>query len=141
MALATLTTKGQVTIPKKIRESLKLHTGDKIEIIVTANREAIIRPVSKKVDDIFGKLHKPGRKAVDLEAIDDAIKSFMNSKADTLVSIREVPSHYNPHWVFGTDPHRIDYSSVFAVVYLFDSYQLSFLLVAYLRVFHMFGFA
>ena len=80
MALATLTTKGQVTIPKIIRESLKLNTGDKIEIIVTAKREAIIRPVSKKVDDIFCKLHKPGRKAVSLEAMDDAIRNRMRDK-------------------------------------------------------------
>ncbi|MEA1933805.1 MAG: AbrB/MazE/SpoVT family DNA-binding domain-containing protein [Thermodesulfobacteriota bacterium] len=80
MALATLTTKGQVTIPKKIRESLKLHTGDKIEIIVTEKREAIIRPISKKVDDIFCKLHRPGRKAVTLEAMDDAIRNRMKDK-------------------------------------------------------------
>lgn len=80
MALATLTTKGQVTIPKKIRESLNLHTGDKIEIIVTEKREAIIRPISKKVDDIFCKLHRPGRKAVTLEAMDDAIRNRMKDK-------------------------------------------------------------
>ncbi len=80
MALATLTTKGQVTIPKKIRESLKLHTGDKIEIIVTEKREAIIRPISKKVDEIFCKLHRPGRKAVTLEAMDDAIRNRMKDK-------------------------------------------------------------
>jgi len=80
MALATLTTKGQLTIPKKIRESLKLHTGDKIEIIVTEKREAIIRPISKKVDDIFCKLHKPGRKAVTSEAMDDAVRNRMKDK-------------------------------------------------------------
>ncbi|MDL1975373.1 MAG: AbrB/MazE/SpoVT family DNA-binding domain-containing protein [Deltaproteobacteria bacterium] len=80
MALATLTTKGQVTIPKIIRDSLKLNTGDKIEIIITDKREAIIRPVSKKVDDIFCKLHKPGRKAVSLEAMDDAIRNRMRDK-------------------------------------------------------------
>ncbi len=80
MAIATLTTKGQVTIPKKIRESLKLHTGDKIEIIVTEKREAIIRPISKKVDDVFCKLHNPGRKAVTLEAIDDAVRNRMKDK-------------------------------------------------------------
>jgi len=79
VALATLTTKGQVTIPKKIRESLRLHTGDKIEIIVTEKREAIIRPISKKVDDVFCKLHKPGRKAVSLEAMDDAIRNKMKA--------------------------------------------------------------
>ncbi len=80
MALATLTTKGQVTIPKTIRDSLKLNTGDKIEIIITDKREAIIRPVSKKVDDIFCKLHKPGRKAVSLKAMDDAVKNRMRDK-------------------------------------------------------------
>ncbi len=80
MALATLTTKGQVTIPKIIRDSLKLNTGDKIEIVITEDREAIIRPVSKKVDDIFCKLHKPGGKAVSLETMDDAIKNRMRDK-------------------------------------------------------------
>jgi len=80
MALATLTTKGQVTIPKKIRESLKLHTGDKIEITLTAKREAIIRPISKKVDDVFCKLHKSGRKPVSVEEINKAIKNRMKNQ-------------------------------------------------------------
>lgn len=80
MTLATLTTKGQVTIPKDIRDSLKLHTGDKIEIIVTENREAVIRPVSKKVDDIFCKLHRPGQKAASLDEIDNAVRKRMKDK-------------------------------------------------------------
>lgn len=80
MVLAKLTTKGQVTIPKEIREFLKLHTGDKIEIIVTEKREAIIRPVSKKVDDVFCKLHRPGKKAVTLEAMGDAVRKRMKEK-------------------------------------------------------------
>lgn len=80
MALATVTTKGQVTIPKTIREALKLQTGDKIEIIVTDKREAIIRPVSKKVDDIFCKLHQPDKKAVSLEAMNDAIRNRIRDK-------------------------------------------------------------
>ena len=81
MALATLTTKGQVTIPKQIRETLKLRTGDKIEIIVTKDREALIRPMSKKVDDIFRKLYQPGRKTVSVESMNDAIKNRMKGKA------------------------------------------------------------
>ena len=80
MTLATLTTKGQVTIPKEVRDSLKLHTGDKIEIIVTENREAVIRPVSKKVDDIFCKLQKPGQKTVSLEEIDNIVRKRMKDK-------------------------------------------------------------
>ena len=80
MALATLTTKGQVTIPKIIRDALKISTGDKIEIIVTEKREAIIRPVSKKVDDIFCKLHKAGKKAVSIEDMNDAVRNRMRDK-------------------------------------------------------------
>ncbi len=33
----------------------------------------------KKVDGIFGKLHKPGRKALSLEAMDEAIKNRRSS--------------------------------------------------------------
>ena len=53
MALATITRKGQVTIPKSVRDSLMLSTGDKIEFVVTDKREALIRPISKKVDEDF----------------------------------------------------------------------------------------
>ena len=74
MVLATITSKGQVTIPKEVRESLHLHAGDKIEILVKENGEAIIRPVLKKVDDLFCKLKKPNQKTVSVEEMNQAIK-------------------------------------------------------------------
>ena len=74
MTLVTITTKGQVTIPKKIRELLNLKSGDKIEIVSTEKGEAIIRPVSKKVDDVFCKLYDPNRKMITVEDMDEAIK-------------------------------------------------------------------
>ena len=77
MALATITTKGQITIPKSIRDSLMLSTGDQIEFIVTDKREALIRPISKKVDEVFGILHKPGRKTVSVEEMDAKIRQRM----------------------------------------------------------------
>ena len=77
MALATITTKGQVTIPKSVRDSLMLNTGDKIEFLVTDKREALIRPISKKVDEVFGILHKPGRKTVSVEEMDATIRQRM----------------------------------------------------------------
>jgi AbrB family looped-hinge helix DNA binding protein len=80
MTQATLTKKEQVTILKEIRESLRLHTGDKIEIIITDKREAVIRPVSKKADDIFCKLLSSVRKAVSPEAIDDAVRKRMQDR-------------------------------------------------------------
>jgi len=79
MSLATLTSKGQVTVPKKIRDSLRLHTGDKIEFIITETKEALLRPVTKKVDDVFGKLHKPGRKPISVEEMDSVIRQKMQA--------------------------------------------------------------
>ncbi|MFK5925356.1 MAG: AbrB/MazE/SpoVT family DNA-binding domain-containing protein [Desulfuromusa sp.] len=81
MPLATLTSKGQLTIPKEIRDSLNLHSGDKIEIIVTGNMEAIIKPVTKKVDDVFCKLHKSNRQPVSINAINQAIAERIKDKS------------------------------------------------------------
>jgi AbrB family looped-hinge helix DNA binding protein len=77
MTLATLTSKGQITIPKTVRNSLKIKSGDKVEFIVTENREALIRPITMNVDDVFGKLHSNKRKPVSIEKMDEAIKKRM----------------------------------------------------------------
>jgi AbrB family looped-hinge helix DNA binding protein len=77
MTLATLTSKGQITIPKTVRDSLKIKSGDKVEFVVTESREALIRPINMNVDDVFGRLHKNRRKPVSVEKMDDAIKKRM----------------------------------------------------------------
>jgi len=38
------------------------------------------RPDSKKVDDVFCKLFKPGRKAVSPETMDDAVRRRMRDR-------------------------------------------------------------
>ena len=80
MTMATLTSKGQVTIPKTVRDSLKIKSGDKVEFVVTENREALIRPVTMNVDDVFGKLHDDKRKPVSVEKMDAAIKHRMRGE-------------------------------------------------------------
>lgn len=74
MTTATLTTKGQVTIPKAVRDSMQLNAGDRVEFIITDGGEALLRPITKKVDDVFGKLHKTGRKPVSVEQMDAEIR-------------------------------------------------------------------
>lgn len=43
---ATVTSKGQITIPKEVRESLELKSGKKI-VFVIRGKEAIMMPKSK----------------------------------------------------------------------------------------------
>ncbi len=80
MALATLTTKGQITIPKAVRDYLRVHAGDKIEFVITENREALLRPITKKVDDVFGRLHVTGRKPVSIEKMDAGIRENVRER-------------------------------------------------------------
>ena len=74
MALATLTNKGQVTIPRTIRESLGLHPGDKIEFVVLENGKSYIKPITKRVDDVFGRLQKPGMEPVSVDEMNEKLK-------------------------------------------------------------------
>ena len=61
MVTATLTSKGQLTIPKAVRDSLHLHAGDRVEFVVHGDSEATLKPVTKSVDEVFGRLHRPGQ--------------------------------------------------------------------------------
>ncbi len=80
MPVATLTSKGQVTIPKIVRDALRLQAGVKLEFILSSNGEVLIRPVTKKVDDVYGMLHRPGRKPVSVEEMDSAIARRIKAK-------------------------------------------------------------
>jgi CMP-N-acetylneuraminic acid synthetase len=35
--------------------------------------------------------------------IDECIEKFTQTEADTLISVKKVPDHFNPHWVFEND--------------------------------------
>ena len=77
MALAKITSKGQVTIPKAVRDSLKVYAGDKIEFVITEDGQALIRPVTKKVDDVYGRLYKPDRKPISIEKMNAGVRQKM----------------------------------------------------------------
>ena len=74
MQQTTLASKGQITIPKFVRDSLALHAGDKIEFVLTENNEVLLRPVTKKVDEVFGRLFKADRPAIDIDEMDARLK-------------------------------------------------------------------
>jgi len=77
MVIATITSKGQITIPKSVRNSLNLHTGDLVAFSVHGPSEVVMTPVTKSVDEVFGLLHKPDRKIRTVEEMNAAIKARM----------------------------------------------------------------
>ncbi|MFZ4802851.1 MAG: AbrB/MazE/SpoVT family DNA-binding domain-containing protein, partial [Chlorobium sp.] len=54
MPITTMTSKGQVTIPKEIRDLLELHSGDRLEFTFEKGGRLVVTPVKKNVDDLYG---------------------------------------------------------------------------------------
>ena len=61
---ATLTSKGQTTIPKEIRDSLGMKAGDRMTFTLMPDATVVMRVKSKSLTKLAGALHKKGRKPV-----------------------------------------------------------------------------
>jgi len=61
MATATLTSKGQITIPVSVRLALGLDTGSRVEFVDNGNGQFSIVPVTSPVIALKGMLGKPSK--------------------------------------------------------------------------------
>jgi antitoxin PrlF len=59
VATATLTSKGQVTIPAAVRTALGLETGSRIEFVETAKGQFAIVVATSPVGNLKGILRRP----------------------------------------------------------------------------------
>jgi antitoxin PrlF len=79
MPSASLTSKGQVTVPKAIRDHLKVKTGDRLDFVIDGD-QILLRPGTRDIRSLRGMLHRPGRKALSVEKMDAAIARFHGPK-------------------------------------------------------------
>ena len=66
---ATLTSKGQTTIPKEIRDSLGMKAGDRMTFTLMPDATVVMRVKGKSLAELAGTLHKKGRKALSVEQL------------------------------------------------------------------------
>ena len=66
---ATLTSKGQTTIPKEIRDSLHMKAGDRMTFTLMPDGTVVLRLKSKSLTELAGVLHQKGRKPVPVEQL------------------------------------------------------------------------
>ena len=71
---ATLTSKGQITLPKDLREKLSLSAGDRVEFIFEEDQSVRLVPKHIPVGQLKGMLPKPS-KAVSLEEMENAVRT------------------------------------------------------------------
>ena len=65
----TLTSKGQTTIPKEIRDSLGMKAGDRMTFTLMPDGTVVMRVKGKNVMELAGVLHKKGRKPVPIKQL------------------------------------------------------------------------
>jgi AbrB family looped-hinge helix DNA binding protein len=73
MSTATMTSKGQITVPKEVRDDLKLQPGSKVMFVKVAPNHYRLVARTGKIEDLFGVLHRPGQRTLSIEEINEGI--------------------------------------------------------------------
>jgi AbrB family looped-hinge helix DNA binding protein len=73
MTAATLTSKGQITIPVAVREKLGLATGDRVEFVEVGPGEFALKAATEDVRVLKGMVPRPA-KPVSVRAMNAAIR-------------------------------------------------------------------
>jgi antitoxin PrlF len=79
MPSATLTSKGQITIPKEVRDALGLEAGDRVDFVAEKEGEYKVVPATRDVRELKGIVPKP-KKPVSVEEMNRAIARRASSR-------------------------------------------------------------
>ena len=75
---AKLSSKGQTTIPKEVRDYLRLSPGDRV-LFVIREGEVLLQPVTQTLLDLRGSV-RPGRRPEDFDAVRQEVKKRVSRK-------------------------------------------------------------
>jgi len=78
--LATMTSKGQVTLPKEIRDKLELDAGSKLDFTLQEDGTLTMRPLKRSALSIIGMLKRPGQKAATVTEMNKGIARYLTDK-------------------------------------------------------------
>lgn len=75
MPTATMTSKGQMTVPKPIRERLRIGAGDLVDFSINDRGEIVVRAATRDVRELKGLLRagRVRKPAVSIERMNAAI--------------------------------------------------------------------
>jgi AbrB family looped-hinge helix DNA binding protein len=72
-AVGTMTSKGQITIPKQIRDRLRLEPGHRVEFQVDRQGQIIMRAKNVDIREIKGILRSTRKTPASVEEMNEAI--------------------------------------------------------------------
>lgn len=74
MAAATVTSKGQITIPAQVRAALGVDAGDRIEFVEVKKGEFAIVAATRSVQELNGLFRGRRSKPVSIEEMNTAVR-------------------------------------------------------------------
>lgn len=77
---ATVTDKGQVTVPKAIRDKIGLVPESRLDFTLNEDGSRKVRLLSRGADGLSGLLNRPGQPALDIEQMEEGIAGAGNSR-------------------------------------------------------------
>ena len=80
MPEATITSKGQITVPKEVREALDVQPGDVLDFVIDERGKVTVRPLRGDFRRLRGILKRPGQKPLTVEEMDEAIGRYLARK-------------------------------------------------------------
>ena len=84
MPVTTLTSKGQVTIPQRIREQLRWKAGDRLDFTVDKDGRVVVELLGGDARELRGILRRAGESTLSVEAMDEAIAEHLKAKHTSL---------------------------------------------------------
>ncbi len=78
---AMVSDKGQVTLPKALRERLGIQPGSRLAFHITADGSLNVQVLAKGSDALFGLLAKPGEPSRSLEEMEAAVTETVRERA------------------------------------------------------------
>ena len=82
---ATVSDKGQVTLPKQLRDQLGIQAGTRLAFRVDADGSLRVQVLPKGADSLFGLLARPGEKVRSLEEMDAGIGEVVRARSGRAV--------------------------------------------------------
>ncbi|MBI4276916.1 MAG: AbrB/MazE/SpoVT family DNA-binding domain-containing protein [Armatimonadetes bacterium] len=73
MPTATVTSKGQITLPKQVRAHLRLKAGDRVDFLIENDGRVLLQPVTIDVSELSGILYRKGMRAATVDEMHEAI--------------------------------------------------------------------
>jgi AbrB family looped-hinge helix DNA binding protein len=76
MARIKVSSKGQIVLPKEVRERHRIRAGGELEVIDRAD-EIVLRPVARfaptRIEDVYGCLYRKGQRPRTLKEMDEGV--------------------------------------------------------------------